>query len=52
MEVAILEIAKIGLQLFFTSARLSGKSEEEIKELFNSEKETFDKNVPSYLPDA
>ena len=51
--VAILvEGAKVGIQSYFNFMRLAGKSEEEIEEIYKSEREVFLANDPSKLPDV
>lgn len=52
MESALVEIAKMGLQIWFANMRMAGKSEEEIDKLYDSERGEFDRNKPDYLPDV
>lgn len=52
MEKEILiDIAKLALQIWFANMRLASKSEDEIKELYLAEKESFESNRPELLPD-
>jgi hypothetical protein len=46
------ELAKLGLQIYFASARQAGLSEEALVELLNSERERFEKNISQPLPDV
>ena len=52
MTEAVLEIAKMLLGAYFSYARLQGVTDEEISELYQKEKDKFDDNNPSDLPDA
>jgi hypothetical protein len=51
MEQTLIEIAKLGLQIWFANMRIAGKSEEEIQKLYDSEIETFNNNNPRSLSD-
>lgn len=51
MEAILVEVAKLGLQIWFTNMRMADKSEEEIKNLYMAEKEAFENNRPELLPD-
>ena len=45
------ELAKLGLQLWFAQAKLAGLTAEEIEALLNSERERFKRNIATPLPD-
>lgn len=45
----ILEITKVLLSVYFAFARLNGLSEEETKQLYDTEKEKFERNTPDKL---
>jgi hypothetical protein len=51
-EALILEGAKLFLNAYFNYMRLQGKTDAEIKELFDKEKAKFDKNDPAALEDV
>jgi hypothetical protein len=48
----IFEAAKMILQLYFNYMRLAGKTEEEAQQIYLQEREAFNKNHPSKLPDV
>ncbi len=48
----IMEGAKLALNIYFTNAKLAGKTDEEIKAVFDTEKAKFMKNRPEGLPDV
>lgn len=48
----LIELAKLGLQIYFASARQAGLSEEALVKLLNSERERFEKNISEPLPDV
>ncbi len=48
---ALTELAKLGLQIYFASGRQAGLTDEQLEELLNSERERFNKNVATPLPD-
>ena len=48
----VMEVAKLGLQIFFTQAKMAGKSPEEIDQMFQAEKAKFDQYDPNQLPDV
>lgn len=52
MEALLVETAKLALQIFFTNARLAGKSAVEIDTIFTQEKVRFEQNRPEDLPDV
>ena len=46
----ISQLGTIGIQMFFTWMQQSGKTEDEIKEIFQAEKEKFQSRNPNTLP--
>jgi len=46
------ELAKLGLQLWFAQARQAGLDEQAIDVLLNSERERFKNNIAQPLPDV
>lgn len=52
ITASAIELAKLGLQLYFASGRQAGLTEEQLAELLNSERERFKKNIATPLPDA
>lgn len=48
----IVELGKLGLQAWFQSMRLAGKSEDEISAMYQAEKTEFEANAPPNLPDV
>lgn len=52
ISAAIMEGAKLALQVYFLNMRLAGKTAEEINVLFHAEKSKFDANRPEDLPDV
>jgi len=46
------ELAKLGLQLWFAQAKLAGLTQEEIMELLNGERERFERNIAIPLPEV
>jgi len=44
------ELAKLGLQVYFSSVRQAGLTEEQAEGLLKEERERFDKNVSKPLP--
>ena len=46
------EVAKLGLQIYFASARQAGLTEEQLVELLDSERARFEKNIAIPLPDV
>lgn len=50
--VGIIELAKLGLQTWFQSMRMAGKSEEEIDSMYYNEKAEFEALHPGTLPDV
>lgn len=52
VATSALELAKLGLQLYFAYLRQSGLSPEEASALLNSERERFEKNIGEPLPDV
>ena len=47
---ALIELAKLGLQVFFALSDAANLTEEEKQKLLTSERERFDKNVSQSLP--
>jgi len=52
VTASAIELAKLGLQLYFASARQAGLTEEQLVELLDSERARFDKNINETLPDV
>ena len=52
MNAALVEIAKLGLQIWFQNMRMAGASEEQLAQLYKDEEEKFKQNKPDYLPDV
>lgn len=48
---ALIELAKIGLNSYFSLARLAGKTDAEIDAMFLDERRRFKANAPETLPD-
>ena len=48
----LIELAKLGLQIYFASARQAGLSEEALVDLLNSERDRFEKNIKEPLPEV
>ena len=46
------ELAKLGLQIWFAQARQAGLDEEAMDVLINSERERFKRNISEPLPDV
>lgn len=46
---AVVELAKMGLSVFFQAAREAGMSAEEAKKLYESERTKFNQNTPDKL---
>ena len=46
------ELAKLGLQLWFAQARQAGMDDKAIDELLNIERERFKRNISKPLPDV
>ena len=47
-----MELAKMGLQVYFAAARQAQLTEEQLVELLDSERERFEKNMKKPLPDV
>jgi hypothetical protein len=47
-----IELAKLGLQIYFASARQSGLTDAELNSLLESERNRFEKNSNVPLPDV
>lgn len=52
ITTSAIELAKIGLQLYFASARQAGLTPEQTDALLVSERERFNKNISQPLPDV
>lgn len=52
LAAMLTEVAKLGLQIFFQNMRTLNATPEEIKSLFVSEKDLFDRSNPDKLPDV
>ena len=50
--LGLIELAKTGLQAFFSAMRLAGKSSEEIDEMYQAEKAYFEAHPPDTLPEV
>lgn len=48
----IIELAKMGLSIYFQSMRMAGKTQEEIEAMYEAEKAEFYTNNPDNLPDV
>jgi hypothetical protein len=48
----LVQAAVMGLQMVFTNLKLAGKSDDEIHQMFVSEKIKFAQNRPDLLPDV
>jgi len=51
MTTAIVEVLKLMIGAYFSLARVSGGTEEEIQAIYDEEKAKFDKNTPDKLED-
>ena len=49
---ALIELAKLGLNSYFSIMRLAGKTDAEIDSMFIDERERFKSNNPDDLPDV
>ena len=49
---ALIELAKLGLNSYFSIMRLAGKTEAEIDSMFIDERERLKSNNPDVLPDV
>jgi hypothetical protein len=49
---ALIELAKIGLNSYFSLMRLAGKTDAEIDAMFLDERTRFKANAPGTLPDV
>jgi hypothetical protein len=52
METALVEIAKLGLQVWFANMRMAGATEEQMKQIYAEQDKNFKENKPEYLPDV
>lgn len=48
----VIELAKLGAQIYFSATRQAGLSEEEKEQLLMSERDRFNKNIQEELPDV
>jgi hypothetical protein len=46
------ELAKLGLQVYFSSVRQAGLTDEQAEELLQSERDRFNENVSKPLPEV
>jgi hypothetical protein len=51
VDPALVEIAKLGLQIWFQNMRMANATEEQIRQLYIAEEKAFYENKPEYLPD-
>lgn len=47
-----MELAKLGLQVYFAAARQANLTEEQLVELLDSERERFEKNISQPLTEV
>lgn len=52
LATSAIELAKIGAQIYFASARQAGLTEQEIEVLLEEERARFQKNISQPLPDV
>jgi hypothetical protein len=52
LATSAIELAKIGAQIYFASARQAGLSDQEMEILLEGERERFQKNIVEPLPDV
>ena len=52
LATSAVELAKIGLQIYFASARQAGLTDQEMDNLVEGERDRFDKNIQQPLPDV
>jgi len=52
ISAGLIELAKMGLQIWFAAMRQSGLSEEQQKLLYEKQKAQFLQNEPNKLPDV
>jgi len=52
MTTSAIELAKLGLQIYFASARQSGLTNAELNSLLESERARFNENLEVPLPDV
>jgi hypothetical protein len=52
LATSAIELAKIGAQIYFASARQAGLTEQEIEVLLEEERASFQKNISQPLPDV
>lgn len=52
LAASAIELAKIGAQIYFASARQAGLTDQEMEILLEEERSRFQKNVSAPLPDV
>jgi len=52
LATSAVELAKIGLQIYFASARQAGLTELEMDNLIDEERNRFNKNIEQPLPEV
>lgn len=52
ITTSAIELAKIGLQIYFASARQAGLTEEQMNQLLADERTRFKNNISQPLPDV
>jgi hypothetical protein len=52
IATSAIELAKVGAQIYFASARQAGLTEEQQQELLDSERLRFQENIKTPLPDV
>ena len=52
LAAGLVELAKVGLQGFFLSMRLSGKTPQEIEAIYQAERSAFYAKDPGTLPEV
>jgi len=52
VAMGIIELGKLGLQMWFQAGRMAGKTKEEMDRMYNSESVKFDSHHPDTWEDA
>lgn len=52
MGLAAVEIAKMLLSAYFSFAKLQGATDDELRDIYNEARTTFDQNTPNQLEDV
>lgn len=52
IAASAIELAKIGAQIYFASARQAGLTDQEMEVLLEGERDRFQKNIEKPLPDV